>query len=579
MFDLAVLSAHDRRLIPLVFAALDADAVLDTMLADRLLLLYDGTQRHASLSLAAVAKRRLGYDLDKGEDTFRLRYGELYFTPLAQWPRSAIEYALRDPWVTLAAWRAQTQVMPVEDVFRPLPQKVRTHYALYMAMQARGIVPDREAVDALETKIHAELATLREELQREGLVDQKGVLKKAPTQALVEACYGSLGLNQPVPKTDPTEKFPGGQTKTDAATLVQSQHPLGVKAARYNGLNSKGLGTQIKWLRQGLDIGACRTGRELKNGKTERIDPLLDTGRVAAGVLLTVPQKGGYRECFKPRPGYVYGFLDYGTAELRSLAQSCLWRFGHSRMAEVLRDPTKDLHVEVAALLLGISPEEAYRMRAAGLLKDPRNTAKKVNFGLGGGMGPPTYVATCVKDVVKEFVLGGDLGYIPTEAEVKQQKQLWIRTWPEMKQHFEYVDSQLFGEDRKNRRGRFRVPVAGLYAGARGYTQGCNFQFQPITAAGATDALYAVARACYTDRYSSLYGSRPVLFVHDEIGLELAETRASDAAYAARDIMVDCMARYTPDVPPIVEPTLARVWSKQAKTITNPDGTLVPWDL
>jgi hypothetical protein len=107
-------------------------------------------------------------------------------------------------------------------------------------------------------------------------------------------------------------------------------------------------------------------------------------------------------------------------------------------------------------------------------------------------------------------------------------------------------------------------PLCKWTRGACRFTQLANGFFQTLVAAGATDAWFQVARECYTNTRSPLYGSAPVWFVHDEIGLEIPIPRLHEAAAEGSRVMVETMKRYIPDVLIEAEPAAMRRWTKAA---------------
>ena len=77
-----------------------------------------------------------------------------------------------------------------------------------------------------------------------------------------------------------------------------------------------------------------------------------------------------------------------------------------------------------------------------------------------------------------------------------------------------------------------------------------------------------------------LFGSRTVLFLHDEYFVETDDNdRAHDVAYALSETMARGANEYLPDVPILpsrVKPTLMRQWAKDAEQVFV-NGRLVPW--
>src|SRR5262249_3121087 len=101
-----------------------------------------------------------------------------------------------------------------------------------------------------------------------------------------------------------------------------------------------------------------------------------------------------------------------------------------------------------------------------------------------------------------------------------------------------------------------------------------NTMFQGLAADGAKEALWQVARRCYERRYrgNALHGSRPILFLHDELILEVPEDRAPEAADELARVMVESMRLWVRDVPIKAEPRLMDRWRKDAKEVRGADG-------
>jgi hypothetical protein len=69
---------------------------------------------------------------------------------------------------------------------------------------------------------------------------------------------------------------------------------------------------------------------------------------------------------------------------------------------------------------------------------------------------------------------------------------------------------------------------------------------------------------------SPLYGCRPVAFLHDEIIIEARNDEANPrlaftAAQRLKDVMVERMQTWLPDVPAKASPVMMRRWYKGAK--------------
>jgi DNA polymerase I-like protein with 3'-5' exonuclease and polymerase domains len=283
----------------------------------------------------------------------------------------------------------------------------------------------------------------------------------------------------------------------------------------------------------------------------------MDTGRTSASKpnLQNPPRKGGVRECFVSRPGTCFVFTDYDTLELRALSQACLDILGRSKMAEALRRG-EDLHLSLAAEMLGISVADALARQDSGdpQIAEYRQQAKPANFGFPGGMAAPSF---------REYAEG--YGVKLSEAQAQDIRDAWFKKWPEMQDYFSHV-------------GNLRDPLtqlrSGRLRGGASFTAAANGFFQGLAADGAKEALWRVAKECYTDPESPLWGCHPVLFLHDEIGLEVPDGNTA-AAERLAVVMREAMQAWIPDVPITCGPVMMRRWYKGAKAVRE-NGVLVP---
>jgi hypothetical protein len=297
--------------------------------------------------------------------------------------------------------------------------------------------------------------------------------------------------------------------QTDEEALLASRDPVLLLLAEVGG-DQKLLNTYLPLLRQGVDLPIHPWWNVLVN-----------SGRTSARApnLQNQPRKPGVRECFVPRPGWVFCSADYHTAELRSLAQVLLDAYGYSEMAAALL-AKKDLHVVTGAAILGEPYEKVYAWYKGSdpvlkkKAKDARQLAKAANFGFPGGLGAARFV---------EYAAGPDYKINLTEDEARRLKETWLDTYPEMRRFFADI-----GEQCNLNGGSFLLeqPRSGRLRGDCGFCDGANSVFQGLTADGAKAALWAVVRECYDPTVrtedgspgagpSPLYGCRVVAFIHD----------------------------------------------------------------
>lgn len=564
-YDLAVACAEDPSLIPLVFAKLNKGLIRDTIVRQQLIDVAtgemkfhvdeDGEPKRTSYSLAALSYRLLKKFLKK-TDTWRLKYALLDGVPISEWPEEASKYAIDDAVTTLEVFESQEVTAGGE-----IPDSARQHraaWALHL-MSVWGLRTDGAAVIKLKTELEKDFEEAMVLLRTTDLIKQtkkKGVVKDtksmAPIKARVEAAYAARGEEHP--RTDPSKTHPQGQTSTSKKTLLGTGDP-DLKLLAEAGATEKLLTTYVPVLESGTCAPIC-----------PRYNAILETGRTSCSKpnIQNPPRKGGVRECFIPRPGWVYVFSDYDTLELRSLAQVCLDILGYSSMAEALRRG-EDLHLALAAEMLGISMEEAQVRFNAGdaEIKEYRQQAKPANFGFPGGMAAESF---------REYAEAYNIKLSSEQAE--SLKDTWYRKWSEMRNYFKVIEQLADSEEpvQQLRSGRIR--------GGASYCAIANGFFQGLAADLAKDAMYRVSYECYVDTNSPLYGCRPVLFLHDEIGLEVpydrfGTERSSAAAARLAQIMIEAGAYWIPDVPVTCKPVMCRRWYKGAEAIKM-NGHLVP---
>jgi DNA polymerase I-like protein with 3'-5' exonuclease and polymerase domains len=263
--------------------------------------------------------------------------------------------------------------------------------------------------------------------------------------------------------------------------------------------------------------------------------------------------------------------VDYDSFELKAWAQVCLWSVGQSHLASVL-NAGRCPHTELGASLAHIPKAEGYRLvddKTSNFKGTFRQTAKIGNFGYPGGMGPKTLRVQARKEYKVKLELD----------ECYKLRDAWRNEWPESLLYFDWVNKQLKGEkDRQratimhyiSRRVRANIP----------YTVACNSPFQGLAADAAKEAGFRVAREMYAVPKSPLFGSRTVIFSHDEIVAEVPDDieRAHHASYRLAQVMIDTAQEFMPAVKITAKPALMRRLSKLATTKHNAQGLLIPYE-
>ena len=178
------------------------------------------------------------------------------------------------------------------------------------------------------------------------------------------------------------------------------------------------------------------------------------------------------------------------------------------------------------------------------LILERRQQAKAANFGFPGGLGAETF---------KSYARG--YGVRLTTEQARDLKDAWLHSIPEMPEYFSLV-SELVKAG-----GVVEQCVSGRLRGGCTYTSAANTYFQGLASEASKTAAWLVSRACY-DGTGPLYGSRPVMLIHDELILESPEEDAEDAAKELQTLMLQAMALWCPDVPARATPQISKRWTK-----------------
>jgi len=357
---------------------------------------------------------------------------------------------------------------------------------------------------------------------------------------------------------------------------------------------------------------------------------LVTTGRTSCYASKLYPSRNDQnvdprvRPCTIPRPGNVIVSTDYDRMELCSLAQTCKNLFGESELANKINAGI-DVHAYLAAQIAyhkddsfrkicddysktskddiydvftqtkndkdsceDILPEfcKVYRREHSELENDKpatfdnffnhyRKLAKPVGLGYPGGLGAPTLV-TLAK---------ASYGLVFSLELAKELKEIWLETFPEMKQYFAWINKQtdlhhtpdVYEDDD----GKTQKRIWYSYDSPRGmHRPKCTFceiangcGLQTFSAEGALEALYRVHEAVWlAEPGDLLYGVIPISFIHDEIVWESPNDELLGwRARAIEKIMIDAMEELTPDVKAGAESAAMYRWNKFAKSLWEGD--------
>jgi hypothetical protein len=620
-FDLAVACNEDPSLIIPVFDAYEANRICNTVTLQKLIDVAMGMRKFRRYNHRVVKTTYYLEDLIEmyygekvaKEDTWRLSYGLLIDIPIHLWPTSACLYAMYDAVLHLRLYEAQLRT--IAQNWGELPNQAEQQRAAWVLhlMGMWGIRAEKAAVDRFIDHCMSEIRKMQVALVGTGILksnykcrgrkcgweaneswvtcprcgaqkcsarpDGGGRIMKEIHRRVTEALQRK---SIPVPRTDPSAKFPDGQVKADEDTLRLTGDDKLIALA--DSLTfQKHLGQWGPVLSAAVIRPVCCRYNELvDNGRTS-----CSGGEGQEGTnIQNPPRKGDVRPCIIARLGWVLCSTDADTIELRANAQNCLELVGRSRMAEVIRrqfhEGGPDLHVVLGAGVAAISEAEAHRLHLADdvTFANIRQLSKHGNFAFAGGAGAEMFVA-----MARGF--GIKLGTNPVEELARSTflRLKWFETWPEMHDYFDVIARMVSGGRRRQagikHRGVIRQLVSGRIRGDCTFTAAANTFFSGRVADAMKEILWRLALECYTGRTvdgkrSVLYGSRPVMFLHDEPILEHPEDGSeSERAERQRVVVVDTLNKWMPDVPCTSSAVLMRRWQKGAKGVVV-NGRLVP---
>ena len=595
-FDLCVASVKSKETFTLINDALQDNRIYCTKLAQILInsadpqvegvwdakvfiqQAQDKWKPSSSISMEGLAWKYLGFDLSRHKSS-SVRTG--YGVPVEEWSHAEKEYAKND-----AVYVRDIFIKQMDEhghLLNDLSRQTYVEYILQMMATVIGVEINNDkigdAVDAV-MEIHDELITRCPNLLKENKNNDRGysaiskvvqdyviTLSKVCGVELETTKTGKISTN----KNNMDTLFEGVDfVLTHGVTLDTKQRLSKEKLQEIADKTAELRAKQeadSKWKEKRTFLDALKNaGLNPDNRLRYNYNGLMETGRTSSRNpnLQNIPRKGKARACIKPREGHIFLQADYSNAELRTLAQAHINEGRKTRLGEeYIKDPNFDPHLFMAVNLL--STEGVHLSYDEGKdvlsdkehalyynLKEKRQLSKIANFGYAGGLGAEQFV-----DYAKGY--GTHLNH-------KQSQQLrdqWLETWTEMKAYFDErsrcVDDEAEYLFISSQRKRY----------LRKFTIACNTPFQGIASDGAKEAIVMVWRECFFDKESPLYKCVPILFVHDELVLEVPfknQEQATRSALRLKQLMESGMQKHTPDIPAVAEPCLTKLWTKEAES-------------
>lgn len=530
----------------------------------------------------------------------RTSFGDLIDTPIDEWDELAVAYAKEDAIFARALlytqWGKSCKLASIRDMhfLEDLPRQTYADFVLAYASVYTGIHLDRTMYLSADRELELREQELIQKIMARGfMVKHKDGYKipSQPIQDLFVKVYDTLK----VPKKERKLAPKGGISTDEEATeniifLIEGDDRFKDTLETLDLITSyrdvhKQRETYLKHFGKAFDCVDSRlryrfNGYGAGTGRTSSSEPNLQN----------LPRSGSVRNVIRASKGHILGLCDYSNAEMRTLSQIHLDEGRDSILAKRYKDdPNFDPHLFVSAQFCGVTYEQAMEYYADKKhplyknLKEKRNLAKVLNFGLAGGLGVGSFIS-----YAKGYGFKGE--NILTMREVDQSIGAWKKVYTEMQDYFDQRKRTKLQDhehiptdapwDSGPFRPVFRYPRSNRFRFCDGFTNGCNSPFQGMASDGAKNALILVFEECMFSKLSPLFGSRIVCFIHDEIIIEIPVSdidtehytqQGKDAVDRLSQLMKQGMEIMTPDIQAVCETTLSYRWDKEAHSPTKSD--------
>ena len=541
-------------------------------------------------------------DQPKKKGSIRTSFGDLIDTPIDEWDEVAVAYAKEDAifvrallytqWGKSCRLASNKAMHFLEDV----PRQTYADFVLAFASVYTGIHLDRTMHATAYRELEIRQAELATQIVGKGYMikDRDGYkIPPKPLQDQFVQIYDKLKVAKKDRKLttggdisideEATENLIFLMNKASSEDFKDILETLDL-IDEYRDI-TKQRNTYLKNFAKAFDCEDHRLRYRFKGygagtGRTSSSEPNLQN----------LPRSGSVRNVIRASKGHILGLCDYSNAEMRTLSQIHLDEGRDSILAKRYKDdPNFDPHLFVSAQFCGVTYEQAieyYGDKKHPLykdLKEKRNLAKVLNFGLAGGLGVKSFIS-----YAKGYGFKG--ANILKFHEVDKSIKAWKQVYSEMVDYFKVraerapKDEEIYRRNLAWDDGAFRsvyqYPRSNRFRFCDGYTNGCNSPFQGMASDGAKNALILVFEECMFSKLSPLFGSRIVCFIHDEIIIEIPVSdidtehytqQGKDAVDRLSQLMKQGMEIMTPDIQAVCETTLSYRWDKEAHSPTKGD--------
>lgn len=516
-YDLAGM-AQQYEMWPDVLHALRDGNVYDVLTQYKLVQIATEGRVPPKVSLSKVSEIYTGDPLDK-KTVWRRNYAVLRDIPVSRWPKEAKDYAADDAIRTLEIQsHLERELTEIDESHAgaDLRGARHVHAAAHMALfmiSRNGILVNRELAEERRAEMTQELSQYDVTLKQHGLLSPTGSVRVKVAQHMLE----DLGCD--LVRTG----------KTEAPSLSESALlELGDKVP-------DGSAIDIFRKRKALK------GRESRFSKTFlehpvircRFEEMLVTGRTATSNPQTTNWVKSWKDCATPREGNVFVGCDWSAMESVCVAEVMSQAFGHSVLADSI-NAGEDVHVKVVCNLLGIPYDVGMERKAAGTFAKERRMGKPINFGLSGGAGIDTFIRFSKnKPYYMEF----------SRQEAIAAKKAWLATFPEFAEYLAWG-----GAISESGPATVVHSLIGAVRADCSYSDALNYLFQAFAAHIAKVTLFRILWRQKMEPQSALYGTKQVMFIHDDNVLECERGKGRAVAEELMDLMCSTIREFCPHV-------------------------------
>ena len=493
----------------------EIEGIFDTYLASLLVAAGDTDQRH---SLAEVARRFIGEELDKSQQVSDWSAGEL--------SQSQLEYAARDADIMVRLRDRIADDLKKDDLKRVADLEFDCILPI-AEMELNGFYLDAQRWRAQLQRVKSTQAKTADELQDmlSAGVAQASLFGRAEINldSQQQVTDALLGLGVPVPDT----------TRAWQLQPLAEKYPVVAKLLEYRGVakSASSFGENI------LEYIEPATGRV--HADFRQIGA--PTGRFSCSNpnLQQIPHEEEYRSCFRAQDGRKLVIADYSQIELRILADFS----GDANFIKAFISG-EDFHKTTASQVFNVKPED--------VTAEQRSFAKRLNFGVVYGIGASRFaMMTGLSQTEAENTMRRYFGtYSGLDAYLREAGNRVIRE--------RRAVAKAPGDDTRGSgrimRLRFDETDRGQIAAAR--RNGVNMPIQGTSA----DILKRALRLLHNDLRET--SGKLVNIVHDEIIVECDAAEADEIAKKLENAMCRAGEEFVKAVPVNVDVHISDEWSK-----------------